>query len=97
MMLVQKPPVLTVSQSPLYAYRRHAPAPTVVVHPTRTPGLLTLSKPRPPQRQTLPKSTAAEISDNTKSEVTALPATLSPQQRGRRQVKHTKGTVQNQR
>ena len=54
MLLVQKPLTLTPSQSPLYAHRRHPSAPsTVVVHSTRTPGLLTLSKPpRPPlQRQ----------------------------------------------
>ena len=109
MILVQKPPP---SQSPLYAHRRHPSAPNVVVLPTRTPGLLTLSKPsRPPlQRQTLKplpklKSTSAsllnlpaEITDN-KSEVTALPKTPLPQQPGRIQVEHkpTKGRVQNQR
>ena len=69
MLLVQKPLTLTPSQSPLYAHRRHPSAPsTVVVHSTRTPGLLTLSKPpRPPlqrqsQRQTpkrLPNSKSA--------------------------------------
>jgi hypothetical protein len=53
MMLIQKPHTFTLSQSPLHTHRRHPSAPsTVLVLPTRTPGLLTLSKPsRPPQRQ----------------------------------------------
>lgn len=109
MLLVHKPPALLPSQSPLYLHTRHPSAPpAVVVHPTRTPGLLTLSKPpRPPlprqnQRQApkplqKPKSTQlnlpAEITDSKKSG----PATPSPQQRGRGQIKHTKDTVQIQR
>ena len=119
MLLVQKPHTphtLNFSQSPLHTHRRHPSAPpTVVVLPTRTPGLLTLSKPpRPPlrqnQRQTtkpLSKSTPVvraplpsppvKVTDNKKSGVTALPATPSPQPRGRGQVKHTKDRVQNQR
>lgn len=114
MILVQKPPILTLSQSPLYAHRRHPSPPTVVMLPTPKPGLLTFSKPpRPPlQRQTLKplpklKSTTvvrasllnlpAEITDNKKSGVIALPATPFPQRRGRSQVKHTKDRVQNQR
>jgi hypothetical protein len=115
MLLVQKPHTLTLPQFPLHAHRRHPSAPpTVVVLPTRTPGLLTLSKPlRPPQRQNqrqttkpLSKSTPvaraplpslpAKVSDNKKSGVIALPATPSPQPRGRGQV-NTKDRVQNQR
>ncbi|KAF8800571.1 hypothetical protein BYT27DRAFT_7199698 [Phlegmacium glaucopus] len=68
MILVQKPLTLT----PVHIHRRHPSAPpTVVVQPTRTPGLLTLSKPpRPPlsqrqnQRQTpksLPKSKSTPV------------------------------------
>ena len=116
MILVQKPHTLNLSQSPLHTHRRHPSAPpTVVVLPTRTPGLLTLSKPsRPPQRQNqrqttkpLSKSTPvsrpplssspAKVTDSKKSGVIALPATPSPQPRGRGQVKHTKDRVQNQR
>jgi hypothetical protein len=119
MILVQKPPTLTPSQFPLHSHRRHPSAPsTVVVVPTRTPGILTLSKPPrlPPQRQNqrqipkpLPKSKStqvvrasplnspAEITDNTKSAGIALPATPSPQPRGRGQIKHTKDGVQNHR
>jgi len=90
------------------SHRRHPSAPTVVMLPTRTPGLLTLSKPsRPPlHRQTLkplPKlksttvtraSLPAEITDNKKSGAIALPASSRP---GRGQVKHTKDRVQKQR
>ena len=106
MILVQKPPTLTPSQFPLYARRNH---PSIVVLPTRTPGLLNLSQPpRPPlQRQTpkpLPKTkstpvvrtpllnSTAEITNNKKSGVVALPAT-PPQLRGRGQIKHTKDRV----
>ena len=114
MILVQKPHTLSLSQSPLHAHRRHPSAPpTVLVLPTRTPGLLTLSKPsRPPQRQNqrqTPKSLSTSVAqaplsnppskntDNKKSGVIALPATPSPQPRGRGQAKHTKDRVQNQR
>ena len=53
MILVQKPHTFSLSQSALHAHRRHPSAPpAVVVLPSRTPGLLTLSKPpHPPQRQ----------------------------------------------
>ena len=90
MILVQKAP----SESPLYAHGRL---------PTRTPGLLTLSKPSRPRR-TLPKSTMvraslpnlpAETRDSKKSGVIALPAT--PQRPGSGQVKNTKNKVQKQR
>ena len=113
MILVQKPHSMNFSQSPLHAHRRHPSAPpTVLVLPTRTPGLLTLSKPpRPPQRQNqrqtpkpLPKSIPvpspnppAKTIDNKKPGLFALPATPSPQPRGRGQVKHTKDRVQIQR
>lgn len=57
MMLVQKQPTLHISQphSTAFSHRRHPSAPpTVIVQPTRTPGLLSLSKPTTkssPQRQ----------------------------------------------
>ena len=119
MILVQKPLTLTPSQFPLHSHRRHPSVPlTVVVLPTRTPGLLTLSKPprSPPQRQNQHQSPKhlrktksnpvvrapllnlpAEIADCKRSGVIALPATPSPQPRGRGQIKHTKDRVQNQR
>src|ERR1700722_8339120 len=45
MMLVQKPP--QIPSNPPYSHRRHPSAPpaTVVVQATRTPGLLSLTKP----------------------------------------------------
>lgn len=50
MMLVHKPHHALALASPAsYAHRRHPSAP-VVVQPTRTPGLLSLSKPSPPVR-----------------------------------------------
>ncbi|KAJ7204751.1 hypothetical protein GGX14DRAFT_646109 [Mycena pura] len=62
MMLVQKPPHFSMSlaQSPyLHTHRRHPSAPhpvAVVVQPTRTPGLLSLSKPaRRPDHKPSPK------------------------------------------
>ena len=76
--------------------------------PTRTPGLLTISKqPRPPlKRKSLPKSKSTtvvrpsllnlppEITEDNKS---GLPASQFRQRRGRGQVKRTKDRVQNQR
>lgn len=57
MMLVHKQPAIHLSQ-PSLTHRRHPSAPpTVIVQPTRTPGLLSLSKPlqKPsPQRQLQP-------------------------------------------
>ena len=79
MILVPKP---LPTQSPLYTHRRHPSAPTtVLVHPTRTPGLLTLSKPtRPPlhrqnQRQTpkpVPKSHSAPVVLSPPAEITDI-------------------------
>lgn len=105
MILVQKPPL---SQYPLHAHRRHQSAPTLQMLPTRTPGLLTISKqPRPPlKRKSLPKSKSTtvvrpsllnlppEITEDNKS---GLPASQFRQRRGRGQVKRTKDRVQNQR
>ncbi|KAF8630018.1 hypothetical protein AX15_003150 [Amanita polypyramis BW_CC] len=54
MMLVQKQPNLPLS--PTLAHRRNPSAPVVIVQPTRTPGLLSLSKPprpSPPQQRQL--------------------------------------------
>ncbi|ESK86389.1 hypothetical protein Moror_4982 [Moniliophthora roreri MCA 2997] len=65
MILVQKP--ASFSTAPHHVHRRHPSAPSpVVVQPTRTPGLLTLSKPiqqQPRQRNTpKPKQAAAKTS-----------------------------------
>ena len=56
MLLVQKPPTFNLAQTVSYSHRRHPSAPpAVVVQPTRTPGLLSLSKPpRPSPQRPLP-------------------------------------------
>ena len=49
MMLVHKHPMMPLSPSLVHAHRRNPSAPpTVIVQPTRTPGLLSLSKPPRP-------------------------------------------------
>ncbi|KAF9528594.1 hypothetical protein CPB83DRAFT_869382 [Crepidotus variabilis] len=54
MMLYQKPSPINMSSPAQFSHRRHPSAPVVVVQPTRTPGLLSLSKPvrpTPPRQQ----------------------------------------------
>lgn len=87
MLLVQKQPNFSLNPLPLtYHHRRHPSAPPAVVfvQPTRTPGLLSLSKPqlqryqpqqRTPRTPVLVKSTPAVP--------TATPLSPSPAQRGR--------------
>ncbi|KAJ7359071.1 hypothetical protein DFH08DRAFT_952250 [Mycena albidolilacea] len=63
MLLVQKPTAMfsmSPAQSPIHYHRRHPSAPVVQVQPTRTPGLLTLSKPpRPTKASPRPKAAQA--------------------------------------
>ncbi|KAK7044544.1 hypothetical protein R3P38DRAFT_168450 [Favolaschia claudopus] len=63
MMLVQKQPLfamaLTQSPSAIHHHRRHPSAPVVHVQPTRTPGLLTLSKPPRANNKSSPRPRAA--------------------------------------
>ncbi|KAG5650854.1 hypothetical protein H0H81_010752 [Sphagnurus paluster] len=90
MMLVQKQPNFTLASPPsAYTHRRHPSAPpaVVVVQPTRTPGLLSLSKPQlqrqlPQQRS--PRSTPAQRSPP-KIHFSAgpTPASPTPAPRGR--------------
>ncbi|KAK7047425.1 hypothetical protein VNI00_006656 [Paramarasmius palmivorus] len=59
MILVQKPP--SFATAPYHVHRRNPSAPPVVVQPTRTPGLLSLSKPiqqhqQQPRQRTSPRS-----------------------------------------
>ncbi|TFK38147.1 hypothetical protein BDQ12DRAFT_666364 [Crucibulum laeve] len=50
MMLVQKQPTFSLSHPAPFAHHRRMPSAPVVVQATRTPGLLSLSKPQPVQR-----------------------------------------------
>ncbi|KAJ7240523.1 hypothetical protein C8J57DRAFT_1245320 [Mycena rebaudengoi] len=102
MMLYQKPPIFSMNlaqQSPTFSHshRRHPSAPPqvvgVVVQPTRTPGLLSLSKPhritQPAQRthntKGSPKPPRAQAAHNSPKPAPAV-ATPPPSDRGRRAV-----------
>ncbi|GLB42226.1 hypothetical protein LshimejAT787_1102410 [Lyophyllum shimeji] len=90
MMLVQKPPALSLNTSPATLHhRRHPSAPpaVVVVQPTRTPGLLSIAKPQqqrqqPQQRSPRPPQ-AQRSSPKLHVAVGAAPATPLPPPRGR--------------
>ncbi|KAF7316509.1 hypothetical protein MIND_00170100 [Mycena indigotica] len=99
MMLVQKQPHFsTLGTSPyLYSHRRHPSAPpvsAVVVQPTRTPGLLSLSKPTKKEHKTdhkaSPKPRQAVIAVRSPKPVHAEPVPPlkpAPEIRGRQQAK----------
>lgn len=87
MLMVQKQPAFSLSQSPtMFHHRRHPSAPpaVVVVHPTRTPGLLSLSKPQQQrsQRQQRPAAKPTIVKHQLQTPVSA-PESPSPAPRGR--------------
>ncbi|RDB27887.1 hypothetical protein Hypma_002277 [Hypsizygus marmoreus] len=92
MMLVQKQPNFTLSPPPsTFHHRRHPSAPpaVVVVQPTRTPGLLSLSKPqlqRHQPQQRMPRSPKLHIS------TAAAPVSPTPAPRGRQAKDKTVST-----
>ncbi|KAF5379030.1 hypothetical protein D9615_006013 [Tricholomella constricta] len=90
MMLVQKQPNFSLNSSPsTFHHRRHPSAPpaVVVVQPTRTPGLLSLSKPQPhrqqPQQRSPRPAPAQRSTPKLQLSVGPAPATPSPASRGR--------------
>ncbi|KAJ7742721.1 hypothetical protein DFH07DRAFT_39480 [Mycena maculata] len=94
MMLLQKQPhfSMALAQSPyIHTHRRHPSAPpqAVVVQPTRTPGLLSLS--RPPRarndHKVSPKPRQAQQAQPASREGTPAPLKPAPEIRGRQQGK----------
>ncbi|KAF8069035.1 hypothetical protein FPV67DRAFT_1102404 [Lyophyllum atratum] len=91
MMLVQKQPIFSLNHPSPAAlhHRRHPSAPpaVVVVQPTRTPGLLSLSKPIPqrqqPQQRSPRPAPAQRSTPKLHLAVGPAPATPSPAPRGR--------------
>ncbi|KAJ7634707.1 hypothetical protein FB45DRAFT_472438 [Roridomyces roridus] len=91
MMLVQKQPhfSMALTQSPyIYSHRRHPSAPpqAAVVQPTRTPGLLTLSKP-PRASKGSPKPRNAQAASRATPEPPVTPLKPAAEIRGRQQGK----------
>ncbi|KAJ7461796.1 hypothetical protein B0H11DRAFT_2056074 [Mycena galericulata] len=91
MMLVQKQPLFSMSlaQSPyIHTHRRHpsAPPPQVQVQPTRTPGLLSLSRP-PRAAKGSPRPRQAHPVPRAPPEADPAPLKPAPEIRGRQQGK----------